>query len=82
MFTTQNVPRIQGDNLIRVYIWLSLYIVFARFTDAKSILGSQQLLMNLIANGELNMKELNSLSLQRLKSVMVSAGFEAGDINK
>ena len=38
--------------------------------------------MNLIANKKLDMKELNSFSLDKLKSVMLSAGFEKCDINQ
>ena len=57
--------------LIHFYI----RFLFVRF-------GSQQLLMNLIANKKLDMKELNSFSLDKLKSVMLSAGFEKCDINQ
>ena len=78
--TTQSVRRIQGLK----NCWFIFYIrfLFVRFTDAKTILGSQQLLMNLIANKKLDMKELNSFSLDKLKSVMLSAGFEKCDINQ
>ena len=55
---------------------------YDRFTDAKSILGSQQLLMNHIATGQLNMRDLNSLSFEKLKETMVAIGFEECDITK
>jgi hypothetical protein len=57
-------------------------ILMCRFTDAKSILGSQQLLMNHIATGQLNMRVLNSLSFDKLKATMLSIGFEECDITK
>ena len=63
------------------FMKLFLFLLF-RFTEATSILGSQQLLMNLIATKKLNMKDLNTFSLDKLKSIMLSAGFEKCQINQ
>ena len=57
-------------------------ILKCRFTDAKSILGSQQLLMNFIATDQLHMRDLNSLSFDKLKETMLAIGFEESDITK
>ena len=51
-----------------------------RFTDAKSVQGNQQMLMELIENRGVDMKTLNSLKKEELNRVLLSIGFEKGDI--
>ena len=53
-----------------------------RFTDAKSVQGNQQLLMDEIANKKIDMKNLNSLKKEQLNQALLSIGFEKGDIKR
>ena len=53
-----------------------------RFTDAKSVQGNQQLLMDQIENGNIDMKKLNSMKKEDLNRALLSIGFEKGVINR
>ena len=53
-----------------------------RFTDAKSVRGNQQLLMDEIENGNVNIKQLNSLKKQQLNKILLSIGFEKGELSR
>ena len=53
-----------------------------RFTDAKSLRGNQQLLMDEIENGNINIKKLNSLKKEQLNNVLLSIGFEKGELSR
>ena len=53
-----------------------------RFTEAKSVRGNQQLLMNEIEKGKVDMKRLNSLKKQQLDNILLSIGFEKGELSR
>jgi hypothetical protein len=53
-----------------------------RFTDAKSVRGNQQLLMDLIENGKIDMKKLNSMKKNQLNDALVSIGFDKGEVKR
>ena len=53
-----------------------------RFTDAKSVQGNQQLLMDLIENGKIDMKKLNSLKKDQLNDALLSIGFDKGEVKR
>ena len=53
-----------------------------RFTDAKAVVGNQQLLMDAIANGKIDMKKLNSMKKAELNKALLSVGFEKGEISR
>ena len=53
-----------------------------RFTDAKSVRGNQQLLMDQIENGNIDVKMLNSLKKDQLNRALLSIGFEKGELSR
>ena len=53
-----------------------------RFTDAKALQGNQQLLMEIIESGSLVMRGLNSLKKEELDKILLSIGFDKGDIRR
>ena len=53
-----------------------------RFTDAKALQGNQQLLMEMIESGSLDMRRLNSLKKEELDKILLSIGFDKGDIRR
>ena len=53
-----------------------------RFTDAKILLGNQQLLMQQINNGELNIEGLNDYNSKELTEILKKIGVEKSEIRK
>jgi hypothetical protein len=53
-----------------------------RFTDAKVLLGNQQLLMQLINTGELKMDKLNSYKAKELNQILHKIGVLKKDTKK
>ena len=53
-----------------------------RFTDAKALQGNQQLLMDMIENGAVDMKSLNALKKEELNKILFSIGFDKGDLRR
>lgn len=53
-----------------------------RFTDAKALQGNQQLLMDMIENGAVDMKSLNALKKEELNKILLSIGFDKGDLRR
>ena len=52
------------------------------FTDAKVLLGNQQLLMKLISSEELDMAGLNNYSAKELNEILAKAGIERREKRK
>ena len=53
-----------------------------RFTDAKSVQGNQELLMDAIENGQIDIKSLNKMSKKALNQALLVIGFEKGEISR
>ena len=53
-----------------------------RFTDAKALQGNQQLLMEMIESGSVDIRSLNSLKKEELNKILLSIGFDKGDIRR
>ena len=56
--------------------------ITTRFTDAKILMGNQQLLMKLISNGELDMESLNDYPAKKLDEILEKVGIDRGDRRK
>ena len=53
-----------------------------RFTDAKALQGNQQLLMDMIENGAVDIKSLNALKKEELNKILLSIGLDKGDLRR
>ena len=54
----------------------------SRFTDAKVLLGNQQLLMQLITKRELNIEKLNDYTTTQLTGILKKIGVEKSELKK
>ena len=53
-----------------------------RFTEAKFVRGNQQMLMDELENGNIDLKHLNSLKKDQLNKILISIGFEKGELSR
>ena len=58
------------------------FVLPARFTDPKVLLGNQQQLMQLISCGELDMAGLNDYTAKELNEILVKVGIERRELRK
>ena len=54
----------------------------SRFTDAKVLLGNQQLLMQLINKRELNIEKLKDYTTTQLTGILKKIGVEKSELKK
>ena len=54
----------------------------SRFTDAKVLLGNQQLLMQLINKRELDKEKLNKFTTTQLTAILKKIGVEKSELKK
>ena len=80
MFTILNWKRIPGFKSF--FFQLPIKVFTFRFTDCKVLLGNQQLLMQLINEGELDIEDLDSYSSKELTTFLSRIGVERKEIRK